>query len=177
MFNGRALGWRPDVPDPRDWKYMAPAAMLEDLPPRTDNKGHCPARYDQESVGSCVAQTGCGIWEFIRDLQGLPHWTPSRLFLYYNTRLREGNESLDSGAMIRTMIKSMADEGLCNEELWPYDGREFRHNPRLTLRPDAQCYTEAEKYQALIYQRIPRNLNAMKARLAAFTAGAASRPA
>lgn len=162
-FNGRALGWRPDVPDPRDWKYMTPAALVEDLPPRTNNRVLCPPRYEQEAVGSCTAQTGCGMWEFLREKQRLDHWTPARLFLYYNTRLREGNESLDSGAMIRTMIKSMAAEGVCDEKFWPYDGREFCQNPRLTMRPDEQCYVEAERNQVLVYQRIPRNLNAMKA--------------
>jgi C1A family cysteine protease len=92
--------------------------------------------------------------------QGLPDFTPSRLFIYWNERAMEGTINSDSGAMIRDGIKSVNSQGACPESEWPYDISKFM------IRPPAQCYPDALQDKAVSYQRVARNLNQYKACLA-----------
>lgn len=85
---------------------------------------------------------------------------PSRLFIYYNERAIERSIHSDSGAQIRTGIKSVAKRGVCHERSWPYRREKFRHKPRRI------CYVEAAKHPALTYHRVHRKLPQLKACLA-----------
>jgi C1A family cysteine protease len=87
-------------------------------------------------------------------------FTPSRLFIYYNERALEGSVDSDAGAQIRDGIKVVASEGNCPETLWPYDPTKF------TEKPSPQCYTDALQHKAMLYQRLPCNINSVKACLA-----------
>ena len=66
----------------------------------------------------------------------------------------------DSGARIRSGIKSVAKRGVCHEGLWPYRPKKFRRKPR------RKCYSEAANHPSLIYHRVRRTLPQMKACLA-----------
>jgi hypothetical protein len=44
---------------------------------------------------------------------------------YYNERAIEGTVTTDSGARIRDGMKSIANQGECDETLWPYDLTKF----------------------------------------------------
>jgi len=116
--------------------------------------------YDQGNLGSCTANAIAGAIEFDRVKQGLPDFTPSRLFIYFNERVMEHTVSSDSGAMIRDGIKSVNKQGACSEPEWPYDISQF------TTRPSALCYQQAQLDKAVSYQRVTRNLTQMKACLA-----------
>jgi len=83
----------------------------------------------------------------------------SRLFVYYNERIAIGTVQEDSGAMLRTGIKTLKAQGVCRESLWPYEIRRF------TDKPTAACFTEAADHQVTAYQRL-NTLNEMKACLA-----------
>ena len=85
---------------------------------------------------------------------------PSRLFIYYNERATERTIPSDSGAQIRTGIKTVAKRGVCPEDLWPYRTRRFRE------KPQRRCYVDAAKHPALTYRRVPRELATLKACLA-----------
>ena len=133
----RHYGWIPDVPDQRDHLYAAPAQYLKALPALTDLRAKCPPVYDQGQLGSCTANAIGGAVEFDRIKQKLSDFVPSRLFIYYNERVIEGTVSIDSGAMIRDGIKSVASDGVCPEPEWPYDIAKF------AKRPSAKCYKDA----------------------------------
>jgi C1A family cysteine protease len=158
------LGWIPDLPDQRDHLYAAPPPMLSKLPPQYDLRDHfqLPAVYDQGQIGSCTANAIAGALEFDRLKQNLEDFVPSRLFIYYNERDMEGTVNSDSGAYIRDGIKSVATQGDCPEDLWPYDGSPFPPNPLLAEKPTPNCYASAQKYTAVSYQRISPLLNQMK---------------
>jgi hypothetical protein len=79
--------------------------------------------------------------------------SPSRLFLYYNTKQIEGTVRSNVGVSIRDAIKSVARQGDCPESLWPYIERKFR------VRPPQKCYDKALRYRAVEYQRIHRSLD------------------
>lgn len=78
---------------------------------------------------------------------------PSRLFIYWNERNEEGTVDVDAGAMLRTGVKVLVQFGTPKEKMWPYEIEKF------TLKPPREAYIEAEKSQALTYQRIMRPAN------------------
>lgn len=156
----RRYGWIPDVPDQRDHLYAAPPQYLKALPPATDLRKACPPVYNQGELGSCTANAIAAAIEFDRLKQKLPDFVPSRLFIYYNERVIEGTVSIDSGAMLRDGIKSVASAGACPEPEWPYDIAKF------TRKPTAQCYKDAKLDRAVSYQSIIQDLNQMKGCLA-----------
>ena len=89
-FTTARFGWIHDLPDQRDHLYAAPHAMLTALPSKVDLRPHCPPVYDQGNLGSCTANGIAGAIEFDRMKQKLqPAFTPSRLFIYYNERVKE----------------------------------------------------------------------------------------
>ena len=102
-------GWKPDLPDLRDFTYAVPHATAKALPAKVDLRPTCPPVYDQGQLGSCTANAIAGAIEFEQKKQKLTEFTPSRLFIYYNERVAEGTApSVDSGAQIRDGIKSVA---------------------------------------------------------------------
>lgn len=167
-------GWRPDLPDARDFQYAAPRIALASLPDSVDLRAGCPPVYDQGRIGSCTANAIGAAYEFDLTRQTLDDLVPSRLFIYYNERLIEGSVATDSGAMIRDGIKSVNKQGVCSEKEWPYDdtpaetdGGPFPSSARAGQRPTAQCYTDALQHRATLYQRVVRSLDQFRGCLAA----------
>jgi C1A family cysteine protease len=157
----KRYGWVPDLPDQRDHIFAAPPTVLAELPPSVDLREKCPKDiYDQGQLGSCTANAIGAAFEFELIKQGLTDFMPSRLFIYYNERAREGTIECDSGAMIRDGIKSVAKQGVCDEVSWPYEISKF------TAEPPATCYAEALNNRATTYQRVARTLPQLKGCLA-----------
>jgi C1A family cysteine protease len=161
------FGWIPDLPDHRDLVFSAPRPVLQKLPTKVNLTSKCPPVFDQGQIGSCTANAIGAAIEFDRMKQRLSSFMPSRLFIYYNERVMENTVNEDSGAMIRDGIKSVAQQGVCAEKMWPYDPGPFPPNPHLTEEPTPPCYKEALKHTAVKYERISRNLSQMKGCLAA----------
>lgn len=157
----KRYGWIPDLPDQRDYLYSAPIATLRSLPTSVDLGPLCPGVYDQGELGSCTANAIAGAIEFDQMKQKKPVvFTPSRLFIYYNEREMEGTVDYDSGAMIRDGIKSVAKQGACPEDMWPYIIANFRE------KPPQRCYEVALENQVVVYRRLVQTLNQMKGCLA-----------
>jgi len=160
-YTVQRFGWIRDLPDQRDHLYAAPIQALVSLPPAVDLQQTFPDVYDQGNLGSCTANGIAAAIEFDRSVQKCAEqWRPSRLFIYYNERKIEHTVDSDSGAMIRDGIKSVAKQGVCPEEHWPYKVEKFRD------APTPQCYQEAAAYRAVQYQRLSQNLRQMKGCLA-----------
>ena len=150
-------GWIPDLPDQRDYKFVAPFEVGQALPPSVDLRSTCPPVYDQGQLGSCTANAIAAAIEFDRIKEDLtPIFAPSRLFIYYNERVIEGTVNTDSGAQIRDGIKSVGGQGACTEDSWSYDITKYQDQP-----PDP-CYQEALQHRAILYQRIS-GIDQMKA--------------
>lgn len=156
----RRYGWRPDVPDHRDFTFAAPRGTK--TPPKISLRGQMPPVYDQGQLGSCTANAIAAAHQFDQLIEsgGAASFVPSRLFVYYNERAMEGTVDQDAGAIIRDGIKSIAKQGVCPESGWPYDVSKF------TAKPIDACYAEALKHTAVEYLRVTRTQAQMERCLA-----------
>ena len=154
----RKYGWLRDRPDDRDVPYMAIRPVQTgpiDLPPQVDLREFCPPVFDQGSLGSCTANAICAAYQIslLKNTTYTPIDFPnlSRLFVYYNARAEAGTVESDSGAYIRDGIKTIANQGVCKEELWPYHISSFK------TRPSDAAYQEALNHQAIQYASVGHN--------------------
>jgi C1A family cysteine protease len=146
----RNYGWRPDKPDFRDHilKYGALGTSIASTVDLRET-GNLPTVYDQGQLGSCTGNAIAGAIEYASKAQGKKVFMPSRLFIYYNERVIEGTVSQDAGAEIRDGIKSVASDGVCDENLWPYDTAKF------TDKPSYDAYAQAKRGIIKQYARVP----------------------
>ena len=151
--NKHGLGWVPDEPDERDYVFRPKVVAPVKLPKRVDLRSSCPPIYDQGQLGSCTANALAAAFDFDRKKEGRNFMTPSRLFIYWNERDMEGTVDSDAGAQIRDGVKVLLKDGTPPEKEWPYNIAKF------TVKPSKKAFTDAEKNQALTYQRILRPEN------------------
>lgn len=154
-------GWKPDTPDARDKKWKA-TMLVGQLPPAIDltNRAKWPKPYDQQSLGSCTAHAIAAAIQYEQIKEGMRMSMPSRLYIYYMERLREGTIGEDAGAQIRTGMKVMLKDGSCVETSWPY------LIDRFTEEPSARATKNALTRKMIGYQRVQISLNKIKMALA-----------
>ena len=106
---------------------------------------------DQLSLGSCTGQAVIGAYELLlRKQQPEKFIDLSRLFVYYNARLVEGDEFVgsDNGAYVRNAIKAAREYGACAEALWPYTIKNF------AIAPPVHTYEDAKRRIIKNYYRV-----------------------
>lgn len=108
--------------------------------------------YDQMTIGSCTANAGVLYRRWLA--QKFPQYSSkdqdlSRLFLYYQERLIDGDVSQDDGSTTRSCCQVICKTGICPEADWPYDVATFA-NP-----PQASDANDAAPYKAGAYHRVP----------------------
>ena len=150
-------GWKPQLPDHRDFRYVGAGILPASVSALTTM---IPA-YDQKTLGSCTANGNGRIWQHRMYKEGKSYPVPSRLFIYYNERVLEGDVSQDGGAPVRAGLKVLAKYGAPPETDWPYVVSKF------AAKPPAKAYTDALKDIALQYQAVSNNLTATKQAIAA----------
>jgi len=92
--------------------------------------------------------------------QQIPNFIPSRLFIYYQERLDQGDVAHDTGASIRASAKAVAKYGSPPESLWQYDVTRFAETPP----PNA--YTAALQTKITQYLALAQDAQQMKSCLA-----------
>ena len=142
-------------PDKRDHHVMVINPKLQ-TPSSINLSTRLPFVFDQGSIGSCTANSAGYMYSWFNQQKNKQLFIPSRLYLYYNTRVLEGTVSYDSGATLRNTLKSLQKSGVCSESSWSY----FSTN--LFKKPSTICYTEGSNRQALSYASVPISLVAMK---------------
>lgn len=157
----KRYGLIPGFKDYRDFPFtLKPSTKPQKIPAHTNLRPLCGPVFDQGQLGSCTANAILGAYQYLQNKENLPQIPLSRLFLYFNERFAEHTVPLDNGAMIRTGIKSLANQGACPETEWPYDIRRFAEEPPVAL------YSDALSHQALLYQKMERDLTQMRGCLA-----------
>jgi len=178
----RKYGWVPDIPDPRDRVYSAPPKVL--LPESVSLRSLCSAVEDQGSLSSCVGNACAGMLEVLENKNGttftkeftkwekflrscgiissedagtftLGFMDVSRLFIYYNARVRDGLDGSDNGCSIRSALKELNAKGYCWEKDWPYDWS------KVNVRPDSLCFVKAKEKKIIDYRSMYSNTEMM----------------
>ncbi len=154
----KGLGWRPDVPDIRDFRYGQRGVIKKQksIPRSYDLRHLCPPVYDQGQLGACTAFAIGSLYQFLQRKQGQEDYRMSELFIYYNERDYEGTVDSDSGAMIRTGMKVVNKLGAAANVEWPYEIKKFRN------RPFEDAYGNALNHQSITYESIPRDVTVLK---------------
>jgi C1A family cysteine protease len=170
------FGWLPDPPDHRDFQshhdtvQKAVLTMSEganaiksavpSIPPAVDLRqtGDEAPIFDQGNIGSCTAHAVVGLAEYMQHALYKEYLAGSRMFLYKATRSFLGWTG-DTGAFVRSTIKSLRLFGMCPEDYWPYVEAQF------DAEPTAFCYAFGANYKAIAYYRLD-GLDALKMSLA-----------
>jgi len=157
------------LPDHRDIKYDrrkdAKKAGVPILPSHVDLRGpKMPAVYNQSQLGSCTANGWAGLVQFVALKEGgVDAWMPSRLFIYHQELVLEGDCTGDNGASVKTGGKVVSQFGWPNEASYPY----LIDLGSLLATPPPAIFTAASSNKALQYQSVAQNLQDMKTCLAA----------
>lgn len=122
---------------------MFTASTGASLPESVDLRLKMSLVIDQGNIGSCTACAASSAYQTLD-----PSWDPSVLFLYYNTRLLDGNTNVDNGASVSQTVYALYKYGLCSNGNWPY------LNNTWNIRPSQVCYTEGLEHQSLTYFNI-----------------------
>jgi C1A family cysteine protease len=157
----KRFGWVPDLPDQRDFSFRVPRRTAAALPSAVDLRPQMPPVYDQGQLGSCTANAIGGAFEFDLIKQKEDDFVPSRLFIYYNERVIERSVEEDSGAQLRDGMKTLANQGVCPEPMWPYVLSQF------AAKPTPKCYAEAKKHLGMTYMRVAQDVLEMRGCVAA----------
>jgi len=86
VIDTKKYGWKPDRPDHRDLKYQTVKSLdlkALTLPKTIDLEDKCPVVYNQFDLGSCTANAGGGLGQFLMMKLGKWVYRPSRLAIYY----------------------------------------------------------------------------------------------
>jgi C1A family cysteine protease len=153
------LGWHRDLPDFRDYspqtkdvksiliKSKQLTKSVKSIKKSVDLRVWCSPIEDQKDLGSCTANAGVGLLEYFQKRAHGKYLDASRLFLYKTTRNLLGWTG-DTGAYLRTTMKSMVLFGVPPEQYWPYYTKDFDNEP------PAFCYSFAENYKTIKYFRL-----------------------
>lgn len=122
--NPHKTGWLPDIPDRRD-KWFAFDAAKECTPdfvlPIASSMQIAMSAVEDQTTNCCVAKAVVGAMEYLESKSSKAKIDLSSRFLYYNSRVRIGTESSDSGSFIRDALKVAKEIGVPWEIYCPDD--------------------------------------------------------
>lgn len=128
-------------------------------PNKFDLSSQMPPVLDQGNLGTCALNATSNILRFLLKKEKLIEWQPSRLYMYWNTRVNIEKESPneDSGVCIRDVCKALQQYHVCHETpSWPYDITKFN------VAPPLNAYKDANLHVSIKYKAVPQNLLAIK---------------
>lgn len=169
----RKLNFRPSMPSINALRLFLPRLSDDQLPLEVDLENEFTPCYDQLQIGSCVDNAVGALIERQINITNYKYkFRPSRLFLYYNARMREGTVDSDSGSTITDCVAAANEYGVCPEIegdgtspdwLWPYidNGIAFK------TKPSDQCYKDAVLHKVLQDQIVSLDANTVLNALAA----------
>lgn len=153
----RLYGWSKKKSDRTLSKYIHIFKITPILKHFIDLRKMCPSIYDQGMLGSCTSHAVSAAYQVEQYKKKIVNpIKPSRLFIYYNTRLIMNTTDFDSGASLEDTMKSCSIYGMCNEKLLGYNIKKF------TIKPLQVCYNNATLYKIIKYANIEQSLSQLK---------------
>jgi hypothetical protein len=158
----RRLGCHVD-PRPARRRSKVCLTLKDSLASSADLRHGFPPITEQK-YNNCTSESLTAAYEFDAIRQGgLAAFRPSsRLFLYWQERLIEGDTDQDQGAQIYTGVLSLMTAGVCQEKYWPYS-----NSP--STRPSKDAYTDALDHKAVDATYVDQSLDNLKAFLSSGT--------
>ncbi len=156
----------------KGYEYLAPSASAErykpsskiresGVPAKVDLRQHMTPVENQQHLSSCTANAVAGAYEYlIKKYLSKKAFDVSRLFIYYNARLRASSTIKDSGSHIQYAVDSLMKVGACKEDTWPYDTK------RVNEKPHEKSYESASNFKIEQKKFIPVKLDDWKKALA-----------
>lgn len=152
-------GWRPSLPDSRDFRLAAPVDTAT-LPPAITLRDQMPAVWNQGDLGTCTAFSTLAAFQYEVTRQGRQAYYPSFLAQYWWARYLDGgpeNTRADVGATLRSAVKAAAKYGVAHDSNWPYKTAKYARQPNKRTTQDA------ERHQVLQYLAVPQSADRMRA--------------
>lgn len=156
-FKNPSMGWMPDYPDFRDYtndhEDIVPmlnkigAFSASKVPSKVDLRKWCSPIEDQGRIGSCTANAGVGLVEYLERRAHKRHINASRLFLYKITRNLLKWKG-DTGAFLRSTMGALVMFGVPPEKYWVYDVKKY------DIEPPSFCYSLAQNFKGAKYIRL-----------------------
>lgn len=155
------LNLKPSPEDKRDFKYT-PKALITSTPTSVDLTALLPPAYDQGELGSCAAHAGAVALRYLNKKQLSQDWMPSRLALYYITRvyIMGVDPGDDSGCTLREICKAMAAYAMPPEQYFKYDVSRF------SIAPPFLSIQEVSPLPLIKYRSVNRDEFSLQAALA-----------
>jgi hypothetical protein len=136
----RKYGWKRDkLPNDMVIRRTYRAPHHSNLPPVVSLYDGMPAPVQQGPLNACTACAAMAALRYCERQAGVDADTKSLLFLYYNSRVLDGNgaELEDNGASLYNCLESVRTKGVCRDDLWPYDTSRFAAKPPMIAYIDA----------------------------------------
>jgi len=130
-IKGLSLGDRRDL----EFAYRNKFTPMADVP-RVKSL-ICSPVADQSDLGSCGAFASIYHMVSTAVQNDQDQINLSQLFLYYAYRERFGDVNSDDGVMLRDLLKTLANVGVCQEETWPYTLTNWNKKPPLSAYAEA----------------------------------------
>jgi C1A family cysteine protease len=112
---------------------------------------------NQKDLGACTANATSNAILFYLKKNQKKEYQPSRLYIYYFSRLLENTINEDSGCTIRNVLKAINLYGACDEFLYPYKIKKYKN------KPPYECIKNAKQnIKHIEYISISQNLNIIK---------------
>lgn len=150
------LAYRKDPIDSKDKNFS-------DLYPKLGNPVSYSNQYNipiytpvnnQLSTSSCVGNATTSALEILQGVKNCNNVKQlSRLFVYYNARVKINEQNQDGGCIIRDCFSSLSTLGVCFEKTWNFDLNNVLKHPSL------DAYKEANDNKITGYYRISASGN------------------
>ncbi|KEP46627.1 papain cysteine protease family protein [Rhizoctonia solani 123E] len=157
----------PDQHDSRDHPYkFDPHHSLGQV---VDLRRNDLPAYDQGQMKSCTANAVAAAFEFSAMKENLPQFSPSRLFIWYNSRAKSQNREdvkKNVGTSVRIAIQSVFPKasGVCSEEDWSYQVGKYNKKTmyfvpkaKAAQKPPVSAMKHAHQHTAVSYRRFSTN--------------------
>lgn len=136
------LNLKRDAPDSRDHllKYSL-TPTLNSIKKEVDLRSKFPSVFSQNDQGSCTANAGVAVLEYLFKEFCQLETTLSRQYLYNKERMNDGTSlNEDSGSSIRQICKTLKKNGCCRELNFEYGWDNFYKEPSTAANEDAALH-------------------------------------
>lgn len=154
MLSPKLGGWRKEDKSDEDKIFDTQKLSLVSISDnKIDLRSMCSPVEKQLQLSSCVGNAIVGGLELLLRSRHGNFVDLSRLFVYYNSRLMNGEQNKDEGTYIRLAMGTLSSLGTCPEELCEYDTK------NVFVRPSWKAYRSAHVNKVDKYYRIETSGN------------------